>query len=724
MVSIGESAQVEPQPQESLWYWLVSLGCVNQTALDLQGNVERIKVAIAQCRQVGSRFLCLPELAVSAYGCEDMFWSRDFCTQVEAAVAELVNATENFSLLVGAPIRYNHGVYNGTLLIQNQQIVAIIAKKILAQRGLYYESRWFTPWQVGAVEFMRYAGGSGIAFGDPCLSLGALNLGVEICEESWSKQRPLLHAPPCDVVFNLSASHFAMGKNSLRQNLVAQSSQHLDVHYFYVNLLGVDSAKTIYEGGALWGYRGEILYESPRFSLCDVVLSHHQLTLGGETDAGYHRQLSAVSSGSRPVIAVSAEMAGLHQQKLHLSQSQSSHSAVDEWIVVSGTHHHLIAQHQVGQATALARLSSAEAVHRDNHQESMWEFFYAQTLGLWDYLRKSASRCYVLSLSGGCDSAVVACLVSGMVTRVLKELGYEVFCERVGLDPSELAQDDAARYKQLINQLLHCVYQVTDQSSTATQNAAQNLGDGLGIDLEVVFIQNQVNEYVAWLEKRLSRPLNWDGDGLVLENIQARLRSPYPWMLANAYNGVLLCTANRSEAAVGYTTMDGDTSGGLAPISGVSKFFLLRWLRWVHEGGLADYISGDSLQGVLALEPSAELRPAVYQQTDQRELMPYEVMAQIETLFVLEQRGEAEIMADLSQRFPHIASSQLQQYVHTFYRRWQSSQWKRERMAVGFHVAEMNVDPQSWYRYPVLSQRTVVQSAAVVENENESVQHQ
>ena len=77
----------------------------------------------------------------------------------------------------------------------------------------------------------------------------------------------------------------------------------------------------------------------------------------------------------------------------------------------------------------------------------------------------------------------------------------------------------------------------------------------------------------------IGRPLTWEQDDIALQNIQARVRSPGVWLLANLRGALLLSTSNRSEAAVGYATMDGDTSGGLSPIAGIDKAYLRRWLR-------------------------------------------------------------------------------------------------------------------------------------------------
>ena len=83
-------------------------------------------------------------------------------------------------------------------------------------------------------------------------------------------------------------------------------------------------------------------------------------------------------------------------------------------------------------------------------------------------------------------------------------------------------------------------------------------------------IDDQVERYVEMVSTALDRPVTWETDDLALQNIQARARAPGVWMLANIQGALLLATSNRSEAAVGYATMDGDTCGGLSPIAGSS----------------------------------------------------------------------------------------------------------------------------------------------------------
>src|SRR5690606_29017614 len=119
------------------------------------------------------------------------------------------------------------------------------------------------------------------------------------------------------------------------------------------------------------------------------------------------------------------------------------------------------------------------------------------------------------------------------------------------------------------HKLLTCVYQATRNSGEVTYGAAKLLAEQIGAEFHRLEVDDLVQGYTRLGEQVLGRPLTWEQDDLALQNVQARPRSPGVWLIANLQNALLLCTSNRSEAAVGYATMDGDTSGGLCPISGI-----------------------------------------------------------------------------------------------------------------------------------------------------------
>ena len=254
-----------------------------------------------------------------------------------------------------------------------------------------------------------------------------------------------------------------------------------------------------------------------------------------------------------------------------------------------------------------------------------------------------------------------------------------------------------------MRRLLTCVYQSTRNSGDITRNAACEVAEALGAEFMEFNVDGLVQEYIAIVERSIGRPLNWATDDIALQNIQARVRSPSVWLLANLRQALLVSTSNRSEAAVGYATMDGDTSGGISPIAGIDKAFLRRWLLWYEEHGPEGIGPLPALAAVNRQQPTAELRPAAAGQTDEADLMPYELLDAIERAAIRDKLSPRESFQQMHAQFPQYTLNQLLTWVERFFRLWCRNQWKRERYAPSFHVDDENLDPKTWCRFPILS---------------------
>ncbi len=326
------------------------------------------------------------------------------------------------------------------------------------------------------------------------------------------------------------------------------------------------------------------------------------------------------------------------------------------------------------------------------------EFPAALALALFDYMRKSRSKGFVLSLSGGADSSCCAVMVSEMVKRGLSELGSEHFITKAGVQALFADKNlSSLCYEDIMPLLLTTVYQWAANSGWDTFDSAQGLAKDLSAKFYSWRIDKEVASYTDTIEVCLQRKLSWDTDDVALQNIQARSRAPIVWMLANIKNALLLTTSNRSEGDVGYATMDGDTCGSIAPIAGVEKVFVQQWLRWAQV-----HLGYEGLTFVNALTPTAELRPADKAQTDEKDLMPYTILAEIEREAIRFWHSPREVFMNIKKK-QLCNDEQLKQYIHKFYRMWSRNQWKRERIAPSFLLDDFNVDPRTWCRFPILS---------------------
>lgn len=323
------------------------------------------------------------------------------------------------------------------------------------------------------------------------------------------------------------------------------------------------------------------------------------------------------------------------------------------------------------------------------------------TLGLFDYLRKSRSEGFVVSLSGGVDSSAASCLVALMTKRAIRELGLRGVREKLSY-VSWMPQIKSEA--QLNKKVLACVYQRTAQSSDVTHEAARSVAHEIGADFYDFDISKLVTGYEELISKSVGINLSWKEHDLALQNIQARVRSPSVWLLANLRRALLLSTSNRSEAAVGYTTMDGDSSGGLSPLGGIDKAYLRIWLEWLEKEGPQGLVNYRSLKKVNVQAPTAELRPPKEKQTDEKDLMPYEVLDTIERYAIRDKLLPEDVLALVQERYARrFSQKELTSWVVRFFKLWSINQWKRERYAPSFHLDDESLDPKTWCRFPILS---------------------
>ena len=117
-------------------------GILNQTPLDWQGNVQRIVQALDTARQQGVQILCLPELCLTGYGCEDMFLAPHVWRTAWQLLQDVVPHTHGLLATVGLPLALGNGVYNAICVAVDGQIAGFVCKRNLAGDGLHYEPRW------------------------------------------------------------------------------------------------------------------------------------------------------------------------------------------------------------------------------------------------------------------------------------------------------------------------------------------------------------------------------------------------------------------------------------------------------------------------------------------------------------------------------------------------------------------------------------------------------
>ncbi len=645
----------------------VAAGVLNQTPLDWDNNFANIVDAIEQAREKGVSILCLPELCITGYGCEDEFHSPGIRATAEKMLLELLPHTEEMVVSFGVPLMYAGGIFNCAALAVDGKLVGLVAKQHLAGDGIHYEPRWFKAWP-GGVHGEIEVGGEEYPIGDLIFEVGGVRIGFEICEDAWVGTRPggSLAARGADIILNPSASHFAFGKHQVRQRFVLEGSRAFNVSYVYSNLTGNESGRAIFDGDAMIASGGNMLACGQRLSFKSVLLT--------------------------------TAVINVESTRMSRARTGSFQPSVDgdeaDVIDVDFNYPH-------------CKLERREVVKSDwetNTDFKAEEFTRAVALGLFDYLRKSFSKGFVVSLSGGCDSASVVALATVMLQLAEKELGFDGLLDRLKCCVPKKNEDDLPNNIAELNQrLLTTVYQSTRNSGDVTRTAAKELARAVNATHYEFDVDSLVQDYQVMVSDAIGEPLTWENHDIALQNIQARVRSPSVWMLANIKNALLVSTSNRSEAAVGYATMDGDTSGGLSPIAGIDKAYLRKWLCWMETTGPVGGAPIPELKLVNVQQPTAELRPPGKGQTDEGDLMPYEILDVVECYAIRDKLVPLEVFEHLKIDFPDFEAKQLGQWTIRFFRLWCRNQWKRERYAPSFHLDDKNLDPKTWCRFPILS---------------------
>lgn len=262
-------------------------------------------------------------------------------------------------------------------------------------------------------------------------------------------------------------------------------------------------------------------------------------------------------------------------------------------------------------------------------EDGIAEVAEAITIGIRDYLEKNNLRGVLIGVSGGVDSAVTAALA----------------CRALGSE-------------RVLAAFLPGPY-----TSPESGEEARALAEALTIPLLEVPIDGVVDS----LSRALSPEIRVEG--VVAENLQARVRGLLLMSLSNATGHVVLCPANKSEIAMGYNTLYGDTVGALAPIGDLLKHEVYELARWLNQEAGREVIP----KGTLTRPPSAELRP---DQRDDQDLPPYEELDPLLSALVVENRPWEELVKEFGEK---LATEAL--------RRLRRSEYKRKQLPLVIKVS-------------------------------------
>ncbi|MEM7255852.1 MAG: NAD(+) synthase [Pseudomonadota bacterium] len=234
-------------------------------------NASAILDSLKDSRLDGVSLVAFPELCISGYTCEDLFFNHDMSAQCEQAVARIAQASADRTIVVGAPYRLTDGrMINAAFVCQQGKVVGVVPKIANPNYGEFYDKRWFVSGSGIDVEVDSPALGRFRVSTRQLFSLGESCFAIEICEDLWHPQPPYTShvLAGAELIVNLSASNELVAKADYRRDLVRMASAQGVCAYLYVSAGPTESTRDVVFGGHhMFAENGVLIHESERFAL-------------------------------------------------------------------------------------------------------------------------------------------------------------------------------------------------------------------------------------------------------------------------------------------------------------------------------------------------------------------------------------------------------------------------------------------------------------------------
>ncbi|WP_078323341.1 NAD(+) synthase [Mycobacteroides salmoniphilum] len=533
--------------------------CTVHTAIgDPAANATSVLRLARECHANAVALAVFPELTLSGYSIDDIVRQDTLLEAVEEALQQIVVETSRLlpTLVVGAPLRYRHRIYNCAVVIHRGTVLGVVPKSYLPTYREFYERR-----QVAAGDDVRgtiTVAGATVPFGPDLLftatDLPGFLVHVEICEDMWVPVPPSARAAlaGATVLVNLSGSPVTVGRAEARRLLVRSASARcLAAYVFAAAGAGESSTDLAWDGQTLIYENGVLLAESERFpqgaraSVADIdleLLRSERSALGTFDDNRRHL--------------------GIGEQWARRVEFTLDPPAGD-----------------VGLRRVIERFPFVPA-DPTRLQHDCYEAYSIQVAGLEQRLRALNHPKVVIGLSGGIDSTHALIVAARAMDRLGRSRSDILAFTLPGFGTGDLTRGNAIA-----------------------------LSHALDVTLEEIDIRDAAELMLTQLRHPYARGEKvYD---VTFENVQAGLRTDHLFRLANQRGGIVLGTGDLSEIALGWSTYGvGDQMSHYNVNCGVPKTLIQHLIRWVITSGQFTTDVNALLQSVVDTEITPELVPA------------------------------------------------------------------------------------------------------------------
>jgi NAD+ synthase (glutamine-hydrolysing) len=533
--------------------------CTHHTAIaDPAANAESVLRVARACHDDSVALAVFPELTLSGYSIEDILQQDALLEAVQHALLDVVVASADLMpvLVVGAPLRHQHRIYNTAVVIHRGRVLGVVPKSYLPTYREFYERRQMAAGDVerGVIR----VGEADVPFGPDLLftatDLPGFVLHVEICEDMFVPIPPSAEAAlaGATVLANLSGSPITIGRAEDRCLLARSASSRCLAAYVYAAAgEGESTTDLAWDGQTMVWENGVCLAQSERFplgdrrSVADVdleLLRSERLRMGTFDDNRVHHRITGES--------------------FRRVEFQLDPPAGD-----------------IGLLREVERFPFVPA-DPSRLEQDCYEAYNIQVAGLEQRLRALNYPKIVLGLSGGLDST------------------HALIVAARAMDREDRPRSDILAYTL-----------PGFATGERTKGNAMRLAEALGVSFETIDIKATAELMLKEMDHPFSRGEKvYD---VTFENVQAGLRTDYLFRLANQHGGIVLGTGDLSELALGWSTYGvGDQMSHYNVNGGVPKTLIQHLIRWVISSHQFDDAVNEVLQSVLDTEISPELVPS------------------------------------------------------------------------------------------------------------------
>jgi len=644
----------------------VRLSTVSTTTAVANPRANAAEIVRALEEVADSDIVLFPECCITGYTCGDLFANEELLDTAVEATLTVARATEGHQQLVvvGVPVRVGHGLFNTAVAMHDGRILGVVPKQFIPNYKEYYEGRWFssaTGEEPREIDFASMR----VPFGvDLLFACGNAVVGVEICEDLWMPLPPssFQAVAGANVLLNLSASNAIIQKAAYRRDLVVGQSGRCIAAYAYASAGPTESTTdVVFSGHCMVAENGRLLAESERVGTSHSLLRESTWKTVDVDVNRLQTERRMVTSFDDCAVYVPREYRRI-EFSLRETMAGLRRSISGRPFVPSG---------------------------EDKLHARCGEIFGIQCAALAKRVEQLPEDATLhIGISGGLDSTLALLVAAKMCDR-LKRSRRRIH----GLTMPGFGTTDGTRTNAL-DLMEHL--QVTAESIDVRELCLQAFRDldhrPLGIDCEKMSV-------VEFQEALHGVPDDRRSD-LVFENVQARIRT---FLLMN--RGFVIGTGDMSEAALGWSTYNGDHMSMYNPNCSIPKTLVRFLVRYAAEHEF-EGAARETLLAIAETTISPELLPPSRQgeivQSTEATLGPYELHDFFLFHFVRNAFSREKILflarhAEFSEAFD---AERIEKTLDTFCRRFFANQFKRSCVPDGPKVGTVSLSPRGDWRMP------------------------